>query len=57
MVKDDDPNGANMYIHLLSVYKYLWCDITEGPFIPKNDDKFVKHPKDWNDVETKKGFI
>lgn len=45
---------ANMYIHFLLVDKNLWCVVTEGPFIPKDDDDFVKHPQDWSDDETKK---
>ena len=43
-----------MYVHLLSVDENLWCAFTEGPFIPQGDDDIVKHPKDWNDDETKK---
>lgn len=43
-----------MFEHLLSIDKYLWCAVTEGPFIHKGDDDVVKHPKDWDDAETKK---
>lgn len=42
-----------MYIHFLSVDKNLWCDVTEGPYISKDDNDVVKHPKDWTDDETK----
>lgn len=45
---------VNMYVHLLSVDKNLWCVVIEGPFIPKDDGDIVKHPKDWTDGETKK---
>lgn len=44
----------NMYVHLLSVDKNLWCVVTKGPFISKGDDDVVKHPKDWTNDETKK---
>lgn len=43
-----------MYVHLLSVDKNRWCVVTEGPYISKGNNDIVKHPKDWNDDETKK---
>lgn len=43
-----------MYVHLLLVDKNPWCAVTEGPYISKGDTNVVKHPKDWNDDETKK---
>lgn len=45
---------AKMYVHLLSIDKNMCCVVTEGPFIPKDHDEVVKHPNDWNDVESKK---
>lgn len=44
-----------MYVHLMSVHKYLWVAITNKHFIPKSEvGNSVKHPKDWIDDETKK---
>lgn len=39
----------------MSVNKYLWVAITDGPFIPKNkQDNSIKLSKDWTHDETKK---
>lgn len=44
-----------MYIHLMSVDKMLWIEITDEHFIPKNEvNGFVKLLKDWSYDETKK---
>lgn len=43
-----------MYVHLLLVGKNMWYVVTQGPLTPKDDDEVVKHPKYWNDGETKK---
>lgn len=45
---------VNMYVHLLSVEKNRWCVVTEGLFIPKDDDSIAKHPKDCMNDDTKK---
>lgn len=44
-----------MYVHLISIEKYLWVAITQEPFIPNNKaNNYVKLPKDWIEEETKK---
>lgn len=46
----------NMYVHLLSVDKNLWCIVTEGPFISMGYNDVIKHPKDWMNDVTKKSL-
>lgn len=44
----------NMYLHLVSSEKKLWVAVIEGPFIPKDDEDVVKHPKDLRMMKPKR---